>query len=114
MKITERIFIGIMMLAAVGHMIGTFTRTEIGSGLFVWSLSGVLACSLLVALNIIRHARSGDKPIAILSTTGNMLWFVVVILFGMSIGNIYDPRVMIHAIAAIILSIYGFASIIKS
>lgn len=113
MKILERIFIGLMLLGAIGHLIGTFTRTDIGSVLFVWSLSGVLACSLVVALNVIRHIRPGDRLIAFVSFAGNLSWLTVVVLFGLSVQNIFDPRVLMHAVAAIALSIYASITIRK-
>ena len=71
-KTIDRIFCGLLALSAAGHLFGTFMFTEIGSGLFVWSLSGVLAAALLVAVNFLRDARPQDKAVAWVALTGSL------------------------------------------
>jgi len=111
MKIIDRIFCGFLLLCAIGHLFGTFKYTEVGSGLFVWSLSGVLAAVLLAALNFLRTGRPGDKPVAAIALVGNLAWVGVVVLFGFSIHNLADPRVLMHGVAALVLAIFSLRSL---
>lgn len=93
-------FVVLLALAALGHTVGTFTMLEIGSGIFVWSLSGVLACLLVVAFNVLSIQRPGDRPVRMLAGASALGWIVIVVLFGLSIGNVADPRVLMHLVAA--------------
>jgi hypothetical protein len=110
-KKLDQIFCGLMALAAMGHLFGTFKFAEFGTGLFVWSLSGVLAAALLTAMNILRNRRSGDKILARITLVGNLAWVGIVTLFAQSIGNYFDPRVLFHGIAAIGLSYFSLQSL---
>src|SRR4051812_3912103 len=110
-KTLDRTFCGLLALGTLGHLIGTFTRTEVGSGLFVWSLSGVLAAALLVAINLLRNARPKDKVLAQVALAGNLCWLGIVILFGQSLGNVLDPRVLFHAVAALGLAYFSFRTL---
>ena len=51
-------------------------------GEFVWSLSGVLAASLLTALNILRNRRPEDKTLVRITLVDNLAWIGIVALFG--------------------------------
>jgi hypothetical protein len=110
-KIFDRIFCGLMAFAALGHLFGTFKFTQPGTGLFVWSLSGVLAAALLVAINSLRTFRTKDKTLAAIALAGNLGWLVIVFLFGFSIGNLLDFRVLFHGIAALGLSYFSFRNL---
>jgi hypothetical protein len=54
------------------------------SGIFIWSLG----CSLASAL------------LAVLTAIGTAGWLAVALAFGKSIGNMADPRVVMHAAAS--------------
>lgn len=95
------IFIAFLFLGVVGHLFGTFALVEIGSNLFVWSMAGVLAAALVVALNILRKFRKGDRMIAALALFGSLGWVVIAILFGRAMGNSLDARSVSHAVAAL-------------
>lgn len=43
-----------------------------------------------------------------IALTGNLCWISIVLLFGRSIGNMVDPRVLLHGIAAAGLSYFSF------
>ena len=100
-----------MALATLGHLFGTLKLLEFGTGIFVWSLSGVLAAALLTAMNILRNKRSEDKAIARIALVGNLGWIGIVVLFGESIGNYADPRVLFHGTAAVGLCYFSFLSL---
>jgi peptidoglycan/LPS O-acetylase OafA/YrhL len=110
-KIIDRVFCGLMAFAALGHLFGTLKLTQFGTGLFVWSLSGVLAAALLVALNILRNSRPKDKTLAGIALVGNLAWIGIVVLFGLSIGNLFDFRAVFHGIAAMGLSYFSFQTL---
>lgn len=99
-------FLFLLGFGSVGHLIGTFKYTEKGSGLFVWSLSGVLAGLLLLAFNVLRFQEPGNGTFTVISLCGNIFWAIIVLLFGQSIKNIKDPRVLIHLLAAIGLAVF--------
>jgi hypothetical protein len=110
-KILDRAFCGLMGLAALGHLFGTLKLTQFGTGLFVWSLSGVLAAALLTAINILRSVRPKDKTLAGIALAGGLCWIGVVVLFGLSIGNLLDFRVLFHGIAAAGLSYFSYQTL---
>lgn len=100
-----------MALGTLGHAIGTFTLMEIGSGIFVWSLSGTLAAALIIAINILRHKRKNDQAVSLISMMSAIGWLGIVLLFGQSIGNVLDLRVLMHAFAAVGLAFFSYKSI---
>jgi hypothetical protein len=110
-KTVDRFFCGLLAFGAAGHLLGTFLFAKLGSDLFAWSLSGVLAAALVVAVNLVRSARSGDRTVAWIALMGSLGWIVVVALFGTSIGNLLDPRVVLHAVAAAGLSYFSLRAV---
>jgi hypothetical protein len=99
---TDWALCGLLGFGTLGHLAGTMTLMEIGSPVFVWSLSGVLACGLLTAVNALRVTRGAqDRALAKVALVGNLGWFGVALLFGRSIGNMSDPRALLHAAAAL-------------
>ena len=110
-KTIDRILIGLLAFGALGHLFGTFALTSVGGELFVWSLAGVMAAALTVAVNVLRHVRPDDKPVARIALVSSVCWAVIAILFGVSIENILDPRVLIHAVAGAGLGIISFSTL---
>ena len=108
------IFCGLMAFAAAGHLLGTFTLVERGTQTFVWSLAGVLAAALLVALNVMRMNRPNDRTLSWVSLLGCLAWVAIALLFGSTIGNIMDFRVLIHAVAALGLSILSWRTLLNA
>jgi len=106
-------FVVLLGFGVLGHSYGTFALSEPGSGIFVWSLSGVLASALVVALNVLRKLRAEDRAIAWVSLAGSLGWLVIAILFGRSIGNSLDPRSLVHAIAAIGLAFFSMRAVVN-
>jgi len=110
-KIIDQTFCALLALAAAGHLLGTILFYEIGSDLFVWSLSGVLAAALVIAFNLLRVMRPHDQPVAWLATAGSACWIGIVVLFGLSISNVLDPRVLFHLVAAVGLLLLGLRTL---
>lgn len=99
---------GLLGLGSLGHFFGTIKFSEVGTSLFAWSMSGVLACVLLTVLNLLRINRPNDREILWLTRFGNLGWLVVVLLFGISINNFLDFRVLFHGTAALGLLFLSF------
>jgi hypothetical protein len=108
MRLIDRAFCVLLAIGTMGHLIGSFLFYEIGGGLFVWSLSGAMAAALLVVLNWLRSSRPSDRALAWITLVGNLCWIGVVVLFGGSIGNVLDVRVLLHVIAAAGMSYFSF------
>jgi len=111
MLLLDKIFCGFFVLATCGHLFGTIKMTVFGSSLFVWSLSGVLAGLLLIAFNLLRISRRSDKTIAVLALAGNLGWVSIVLLFGHAVGNLFDPRVVMHGVTAFVLALFSLRSL---
>lgn len=99
-KNIDRMFCILLAVGTIGHLFGTIHFFEFKSGIFVWSLSGVLAGALLVTLNWLRNFRPRDRAIRWVALVGNLAWIGIVLLFGNSLGNYLDPRVLFHGFAA--------------
>jgi peptidoglycan/LPS O-acetylase OafA/YrhL len=113
-KTIYRIFCVLLALATAGHLFGTFKFFEFGTGIFVWSLSGALACTILVALNVLRTCRPDDRTLRLITLFGNLGWLGIVLLFGQSLGNFLDPRVLFHGITVAGLAFFTLGQITPS
>ena len=107
LKVVDRIFGWLLVLAAGGHTVGTILWTKPMSGIFIWSLGSSLAAFLLATLNIVRAGRPEDKTLAVITAIGTTCWAAVAFSFGMSIGNVFDPRPLSHVIISIVLVIFS-------
>jgi len=107
MKRIDRSFGWLLMVGAAGHTAGTIMWTQPMSAIFIWSLGSALAAGLLGTLNIVRAGRPEDKMLAAITLVGTACWAPLALSFGVSIGNLFDPRAMFHAIVAIVLTIFS-------
>lgn len=114
MKRVDRIFGWLLILGAVGHTVGTVLWTQPMSGIFVWSLGSSLAGALLGTLNLVRAGRPSDKTLAIITAIGTACWGILAFTFGLSIGNIFDPRPLSHTLISIVLVIFSVLTIRRS
>jgi hypothetical protein len=107
MKNVDRIFGALLLVGAVLHVYGSISSYPLGSPELVWALSGSLACALTAVLNLVRAARSEDMTIAWIAFVASICWVAVAVGFGAAIGNLIDPRVLWHAVAALALTVYS-------
>lgn len=103
----DRAFGWLLILASVGHTTGTVLWTQPMSQLFIWSLGASLAGLLLGALNIVRAGRPEDRTLAAITAVGTTGWALLALAFGISIGNVLDPRAMTHFIVACALVVFS-------
>jgi hypothetical protein len=103
----DRAFAAFLLVGAILHAYGSFSSYDVGSQTLVWSLSGSFAAALLAVLNFVRADRPEDQTLAWITFVGCLCWFAVAIAFGAAIGNIMDPRVLWHAISAVVLAVFS-------
>jgi hypothetical protein len=103
LKTIDRIFGWLLVLGSAGHTVGTLLWTQPMSGIFIWSLGSSLAAALLGTLNIVRAGRPQDNTLAMITAIGTGCWALLALAFGMSIGNLLDPRPLSHFVIAVVL-----------
>jgi hypothetical protein len=113
LKAIDRVFGALLILAACGHTAGTVLRTPFMSGIFVWSLGSSLAAFLLAALHLVRAGRPWDRPLAGIAAVGTACWILVALGFGVSIGNVVDPRVMTQAGVSAVLVGFSVRTLVR-
>jgi putative Ca2+/H+ antiporter (TMEM165/GDT1 family) len=114
LKTIDRIFGWLLIIGSLGHTAGTIMWTQPMSQIFIWSLGSSLAAALLGTLNLVRAARPNDQTIAVITTVGTACWALLAFAFGKSIGNLLDPRPLIHMITALVLVAMGVLTILRS
>ena len=107
LKLFDRVFGWLLVLASCGHTVGTFLWTQRMSGISIWSLGSSLAAGLVATLNIVRAGRSDDKTLAAIAAIGTACWALVAFGFGVSIGNVLDPRPLGHVVISMVLVIFS-------
>jgi Na+/H+-dicarboxylate symporter len=110
-RVVDRIFGALLILAACGHTLGTILWTQPMSGMFIWSLGSSLAALLVATLNIVRAGRPHDKTLATITLVGTACWALVAFAFGVSIGNVLDPRPLGHVIISLVLVVFSAATL---
>lgn len=103
MRKFEYVLCALLALGGVGHLFGTFTGYEIGSEVFVWSLSATAFTFLIVFPQVLRIQRADDGPVRTAATVATIVWIGLALGFGASVGNIADPRAMMHAVVSALL-----------
>jgi len=107
----DRFFAGLLLFGATGHTAGTLAFYTWPSEIFVWSLGASLAAFLLGAINLLRTNRLNDLALAWTCAIGALAWLAIAVAFGVVIGEIADPRVLIHAIAAVGLLVMSLRTV---
>jgi hypothetical protein len=107
MKTVDRAFGWLLVVGGLLHSVGSVMHLANRPDVLVWALSGSLAALLLASLNLMRVNRPGDRTLAWVCTAGSIAWVLVAVGFGVSIGNVLDPRALIHAVNAAVLA--GFS-----
>ena len=104
MNTLDRIFGWLLVVGGLLHAWGSWTGYRSSPELLLWAWSGSLAALLLAALNLLRVTRPHDRALAWVSFAGCLAWIAVALGFGKAIGNVLDPRALIHAINAALLA----------
>lgn len=107
MRLVDRAFGVLLILAGLGHAFGSVAAYRLGSSELVWALCATVLAVLLGSLNLLRTARPDDRALAWITFCGSAVWVVLAIAFGASVGNVLDPRALTHAVVAFVLA--GFS-----
>ena len=114
MKIVDRIFGVLLILATCGHIGGTLVWLPAMTGMWVWSLRTALGGLVLGALHLLRVERPNDRPLALIATLGTVGSFLIALAFGLSIHHVLDPRPLSHMIIGAVLVAFGIRTIVQS
>ncbi|MFL6429682.1 MAG: hypothetical protein ACJ71S_15665 [Acidobacteriaceae bacterium] len=104
MRIVDRIFGWLMVLAALLHCMGTLTA-HLGEDVTLWSLGAGLGELLLAAINLMRVGRPADRALAWVSFAGCLGWLVVIAGFAHLIHSFVDFRVVIQGVITLVLAV---------
>jgi hypothetical protein len=100
METVDRAFGWLLVVGGLLHAGGSWSGYKGAPETLVWALSGSLAALLLAALNLLRVGRPEDRVLAWVCAGGSIAWVAVALCFGAAIGNVLDPRALIHAVNA--------------
>jgi hypothetical protein len=103
MNVIRYVMCALLTLGALGHLYGTFDGYPLGSELFVWSLSATAFTFAVVTFNLL--ARSGERVLLAAGMASAAAWAALALGFGSAVGNIFDPRAIMHAAPSIVLAI---------
>lgn len=104
MTILDRTFGWVLVLGGLLHASGSWHAFHGDPPQLLWALSGSLAALLVAAINLLRVGRPSDRPLAWVSFVASIAWVAVAVGFGAVIGNLADPRAVIHAVNATVLA----------
>jgi hypothetical protein len=110
MKIADRICSLILLLAGILFGLGSYHAYQEQPLILLWALSATLAALLLASINLLRTQRPGDRSLARVCAVGCMAWCVVSFQYGALIGNIFDPRVLVQGLTALLLTAFSIDS----
>jgi hypothetical protein len=108
MRNIDRAFGWLLVIGAALHAYGSLTFYGPQTVTLVWALSGSLAAFLLGAINLMRVNRPADRTLAYVSFAGSLCWWAIALAFGIASQSVTDPRVIYHAIVALVLA--GFSA----
>ncbi|MCD2171698.1 hypothetical protein [Rhizobium sp. C4] len=114
MFIARILFSAILMIGALLHGYGSFLAFPDRGPALVWSLGSSAFAIFLAAICVLCAYRTTDRALAAVCLAGCLAWVAVVIAFGLSIGNVVDPRVLYHAVTGLVLAGLALSSIVAS
>jgi hypothetical protein len=91
----DRAFADFLLISVGGHAYGSLAGYADQPTTLLWSL---------------RTFRPTDRAVAWLTLAGTAFWFGASLMFGRLIGNLFDPRVLFHALVAFGLILFGLRS----
>ncbi len=107
MRVVDRIFSLILIIGGLLHGMGSFVMYKDSHMTLLWSLCATVLTLLIAAINLLRVQRPLDRPLAWICFAGSLSWAVAAFTAGVLIGNIFDPRPLMHWVTALVLA--GFS-----
>jgi hypothetical protein len=113
MRIVDRIFGWLMVVAALLHCIGTLTA-HLSEDMTLWSLGAGLGELLLASINLMRVGSAGGSHTAWVSFAGCLGWLVVIAGFAHLIHSFVDLRVAIQGVVTLMLAVMSARSTLRT
>jgi hypothetical protein len=113
-KSIDRGFGWLLVVGSVLHAFGSISAFGQNPRVLLWALSGSLAGLLVAAFNLLRVGRPADRGLAWVSAGASAAWIVVAVAFGVTIGNVLDPRAAIHAVNAAVLTAFSVRTALRA
>jgi hypothetical protein len=113
MTALDRAFGCLLVLAGIGHGLGSYQAYRNQPMALLWALSASFAVWLLAAVNLLRAGRKGDRALAWISFAGCIVWIGFVLWFGLLIGHVFDFRVMVNLIITLALVAFSLRSALR-
>lgn len=110
MERLEWLLVGLLGVGAVGHLFGTFAGYLPGTEVFVWSLTAVFYVFTVIFLQALRIVRKNDRWITFGASAATAVWVGLALAFGGAVGNVWDPRAVMHAGVSAALLVTTFLS----
>jgi hypothetical protein len=107
-KNVDRFFAVLLLVFGAMHSIGSVAAYAFLTPELVWAISASGLSMLVAVLNFIRAGRPEDRTLAWVCFSGCIVWAILALWFGVSIGNLADPRADLHALAAGVLAVFSF------
>jgi len=114
MKALDRVFGCLLILAGLGHGLGSYRAYSNQPMNLIWALSASFAIWLLAAVNLLRAGRRGDHALSWISFAGCLVWLGFAIWFGVLIRNIFDFRPLINVIITGALAVFSLRTALLS
>jgi hypothetical protein len=108
MKTVDRTLAWLLVAATLLHCIGclkAFLHTN--PDMLLWTEAAGIMGFMVPAVNLLRVNRPNDRGLAWVSVGGCIGWLIVAVWFGIGLGNLLDPRPLIHGV--ITLGLLGFS-----
>jgi len=104
MRTIDRTFGWLLVIASLMHSAGSYMVYQHKPELLLWSEAAGLAGLLLAGLNLLRAGRPLDRALGWVSFAGCLGWLAVAFGFGVVVGNLLDPRLLVHVIVTLVLA----------
>ena len=108
MKTVDRVFGWLLVVCTAMHCVGcliAFLHTN--PDMLLWTEGAGIGGFLLAAVNLLRVNRPDDHGLAWVSAAGCLAWAIMAVAFGLRIGNVFDPRPLVHTLVT--LTLLGFS-----
>ncbi|MGO4834412.1 hypothetical protein AB4144_19325, partial [Rhizobiaceae sp. 2RAB30] len=71
------------------------------------------AAGLIAVLNLLRREGRGGRVLALICLVASLAWAGLALGFVAATGNMLDPRVLWHVIAAVALALFSLKSMVE-
>lgn len=114
MKVLDRIFGCLLVVAGVAHATGSWFATRNQPFTRLWAESATFAIFLLAAVNLLRTARPGDRALAWISFAGCLIWIGFALAVGALVGNFLYFPVVANVVVSLVLAAFSVRTALRT